>query len=119
MNKIVSVGSLCGIMQTKTKTSDEIVWQPKKWATDCNLGFERLDENRINIQREKCPLLCQSTSNCTHFFWTRGVCYIKHGLIDIENATSYISICGTAYTPSIFKVNHSNYTANTICDIFI
>ena len=75
----------------------EIGWKhgnKARWALGCDFDGNDI-ENEKTLSREDCENLCLSTRECTHFSWSKGVCYKKSGSVTVGNAhikTHYV--CG-------------------------
>lgn len=117
LEQAVSLRSICGIMSNRKQlgwlsksskpklnvlleiryvnfkeNSEEIIWQPQSWATNCD--FMDDDIEIVNCTREKCPSVCELNSSCTHFTWSQGECFLKHTNKTIGDANSFFSYCG-------------------------
>lgn len=62
------------------------------WAKDCD--FTGHDVAKIDGPEHNCGKLCYdySGSKCTHFTWSKGICYIKSNARKKVLTSSYLSI---------------------------
>lgn len=59
--------------------------------------FNGNDLTNKTLSKLECIRQCKSMPNCSHFTWTGGTCFLKHGSISVEqavNVTDRNTICG-------------------------
>ena len=78
-----------------------IDWKKENYATSCQ--FEGNDAfNEVVNNASDCGPLCErNLEGCNHFNWKEGICFLKFGKVEMEDAIfidDVNSVCG--YIPS-------------------
>jgi hypothetical protein len=75
---------------------NKINWQTELdnvWAMQCQ--FKGNDLNSVNALGERCSTLCKEMTQCTHYTWKSGMCWLNSGEISKNDAShSTGDICG-------------------------
>ena len=61
--------TVCGVAK--------INWEKERWAFGCDFIGRTFEE--VRIPGEKCGDACFDNTNCTHFTYTEGKCFMKSG----------------------------------------
>ena len=78
---------------TNKEINDGLFWELDNWAMNCEFFCNEF--RREFIPSEECHKLCENISDCSHYSWNNGVCYIKSGQVSKDKAVPKLGFsCG-------------------------
>jgi hypothetical protein len=99
----VMVISIVNAIEESTAKSEDLTisWrldgEYSVWAENCDFPYN--DIEGVKVSKWNCVLECYNSTECTHFTWSQGNCWLKRGEISIEDAFYHDGdvICGVMH----------------------